>query len=275
MPNIRELPGDERKLHQDATGSSAASSEAQGEALRSLERKLQEQAAQIETLTEELKSLSYSVSHDLRASIRHIQGFIGIVLEDHGNQIPPETRGYLERIAEGASDLHRLVEGVLEVTHIAQQTMELQITDLGKLVREIIDGIIETLPADRHIEWNVQNLPQVECDPEMMKVLMAHLISNAFQFTRLKPRSAVTIGATVINGGVCLYVKDNGIGFDPKYADKFFGVFQRLHADQGFTGMGVGLATAQQIVRRHGGRIWYHAAPGQGACFYFTLRAHR
>ena len=153
--------------------------------------------------------------------------------------------------------------------------MELQSTDLGKLVREIIARMDQTPPAGRQIEWNVQALPPVECDPGMIKILMEQLISNAFQFTRAESRAVVTIGATNTGDGVCFFVKDNGIGFDPKYADKLFGVFQRLHPDQGYPGIGVGLATAQRIVRRHGGRIWYDAAPGEGACFYFTLCLHR
>ncbi len=275
MPNLRELTVDELNRHEPAKGSPTTSSEGLDGARLSAERKLQEQAAEIEILRDELKSLSYSVSHDLRAPIRHIQGFAGIVLEDFENLAPAEIRQYLERIAESAGDLQRLVEGLLGVARISQQTMERQNTDLGNLVRRIIDGIVQTTPADRQIEWKVQTLPQVECDPGMIKILMEQLISNAFQFTRQATRGVVTIGAADSNDGVCFYVKDNGIGFDPKYADKLFGVFQRLHADQGFAGMGVGLATAQRIVRRHGGRIWYDAAPGEGACFYFTLPAHR
>jgi hypothetical protein len=273
MQTLRELTVDERNRHQDAERRPTSSEELGGPGLS--DRKIQEQAAEIETLREELQSFSYSVSHDLRAPIRHIEGFIGIVLEDYGNQVPVEMRQYLERIAEGAGELHRLVEGLLEVVHIAQRTMELQSTDLGKLVREIIARMDQTPPAGRQIEWNVQALPPVECDPGMIKILMEQLISNAFQFTRAESRAVVTIGATNTGDGVCFFVKDNGIGFDPKYADKLFGVFQRLHPDQGYPGIGVGLATAQRIVRRHGGRIWYDAAPGEGACFYFTLCLHR
>jgi hypothetical protein len=273
MQNVRE-PTEPAK-HERARGSPAAAFGELGQERLSCERKLREQAAEIEILREELKSLSYSVSHDLRAPIRHIQGFIGIVLEDYGNQVPVEMRQYLERIGEGASELQQLVEALLGVAHIAQQAMEVQSTDLGKLVREIVDRMMQTMPANRQIEWSVQTLPQVECDPGMIKVLMEHLISNAVQFTRQTTRGVVTIGATDNNGGPCFFVKDNGIGFDPKYADNLFGLFQRLHADQGFTGTGVGLATAQRIVRRHGGRVWYEAAPGEGACFYFTLSSDR
>jgi light-regulated signal transduction histidine kinase (bacteriophytochrome) len=271
MQNFRELTVDESNRHEDAVGNPASLSEESGDAQVNYERKLREQGAEIETLKEELKSLLYSVSHDLRAPIRHIHGFAGIVLEDYGNVAPAEMRQYLERIAEGAKELQRLVEGLLGVAQLTQQRMDLQRTDLGTLVRGIIDGIVQTTPAGRQIEWNVQTLPRVECDPEMIKILWEQLLSNAFQFTRLEPRAVVTIGTTDSNDEVGFFVKDNGVGFDPKYADRLFGVFQRLHADQGFTGSGVGLATAHRIVRRHGGKLWYHAAPGEGACFYFTL----
>jgi light-regulated signal transduction histidine kinase (bacteriophytochrome) len=273
MPDVRKFTVDERKRHEYTKDSTTTSPEWLEGVRLSDERKLQEQAAEIEILREELQSLSYSVSHDLRAPIRHIQGFTGIVLEDYGNLASAEIRQYLERIAKSASDMQRLVEGLLRVARIAQQAMERQSIDLGILVRKIIDGMVQATSADRQIEWKVQRLPRVECDPGMIEVLLEQLISNAFQFTRLAPRAAVTIGAVDSQDGVCFYVKDNGIGFDPKYADNLFGVFQRLHADQGFDGIGVGLAMAQRIVRRHGGRIWYDAAPGQGACFYFTLPA--
>jgi light-regulated signal transduction histidine kinase (bacteriophytochrome) len=275
MQNLRELTVDERTRDNIAEGGLSTSSEELRGPRLGIDRKLQEQAAEIEALKEELRSFSYSVSHDLRAPIRHIDGFIGIVLEDYGHLVPVEMRPSLERIAEGAAELHRLVEGVLGVVHIAQQPMVLQSTDLGKLVRGIIADLDQTTPADRQIEWSVQALPPVECDPGMVKILMEHLISNALKFTGAESRAVVTIGATNTGDEVCFFIKDNGIGFDPKYADKLFGVFQRLHPDQGYPGVGVGLATAQRIVRRHGGKIWYDAAPGEGACFYFTLCAQR
>jgi light-regulated signal transduction histidine kinase (bacteriophytochrome) len=273
VQDVRELTVDEPTSHQGVRGNSTTAPEESDDVRRRTERKLREQAAEIEILKEELNSFSYSVSHDLRAPIRHIQGFAGIVLEDYGSQVPAELRQYLERINEGASDLHRMVEGLLEVARITQQPMELQSTDLGQLVREIIDGVVQTTPARHPTEWRVQTLPNVECDTGMVKILMEQLILNAFQFTRPKARGVVTIGAENTNDEVRFFVKDNGIGFDPKYADKLFGVFQRLHADQGFDGLGLGLAAAERIVRRHGGRIWYDAAPGEGACFYFTLAA--
>ncbi|MGA8102967.1 MAG: histidine kinase dimerization/phospho-acceptor domain-containing protein [Candidatus Acidiferrales bacterium] len=213
MPDLGELTIDEMKSYEYTKDSATTLSEELEGARFNVERKLQDQAAEIEILREELKSLSYSVSHDLRAPIRHIQGFIGVVLEDFGNVVPIEMRQYLERIAEGAGDLQRLIEGLLEVAHIARQTMEVQSTDLGKLVREIIDGVVRKTPPDRQIEWNVQTLPQAECDPGMIKVRMEHLISNAFQFTRLEP-GAVVNGAAGTNDGVCFFVTDNGIGFE-------------------------------------------------------------
>jgi light-regulated signal transduction histidine kinase (bacteriophytochrome) len=165
MPDLRALPVDELRSHEYTKDSATTSSEELEGARCNVERKLQDQAAEIEILREELKSLSDSLSHDLRAPIRHIQGFMGIVLEDFGNVVPIEMRQNLERIAEGTGDWQRLVEGLLEVAHIARQTMEVQSTDLGKLVREIIDGVIRKTPLDRQIEWNVQTLPAVECDP--------------------------------------------------------------------------------------------------------------
>ena len=244
-----------------------------------LERKVAERTAQLEAANRELESLSYSVSHDLRAPLRHVQGYAEMLGEDAGSTLSPEARRYLEVIAGAGREMGELIEDLISFLRMNRAEMRETQVDLDALAR---DGIRETETAarGRAIEWQVASLPVVQGDPSMLKQAFADLLGNAVKYTRPRDAARIEIGtAGEEDGRVIVFVRDNGVGFDMKYAGKLFGVFQRLHRADQFEGTGIGLATVRRIIARHGGRVWAEAVPDQGATFYFTLSpsepAHR
>jgi len=222
------------------------------------------------SLDEQRKALLRSVSHDLRAPIRHIDGFSRILLDEHGGQIPPEGQRQLKRIREATRQMGDLVDDLLNLSRIGRQPLALQRTNLNALVTNIKADLSSEL-ADRQVEWHIAVLPTIECDPGLIKQVFFNLLANAVKFTQPKERARIEVGLAVDDGRPAIFVRDNGVGFNMKYADKLFGVFQRLHRQEEFEGTGVGLATVERIVRKHGGRIWAEAESGTGATFYFTL----
>jgi len=224
-----------------------------------------------EASNRELEAFSYSVSHDLRAPLRHILGFAKILGEEYGPTLAPEAQHHLERIQQGAQRMGQLVDDLLSLARVGRQGLRLQVTDLKTLVEEVIS---ESLPdtAERQLEWKIGDLPFVECDPSLIQQVFQNLLSNAVKFTRSRSRALIEVGQRDHEGTV-LFVRDNGVGFNMKYADKLFGVFQRLHRAEDFEGTGVGLATVQRIIQKHGGGIWAEAELDKGATFYFTLGA--
>jgi signal transduction histidine kinase len=240
----------------------------------SLERRVAERTGELAAANEELEAFTYSVSHDLRAPLRHIDGFVRLLEEHAQGRLDPKARHYLERIHEGAQQMGRLVDDLLLLARIGRLAPEPHAVALQKLVGDVITDLAPEY-SGRQIDWRVGELPEVECDPGLMRVVFTNLLSNAVKYTRPRARATVEIGSTMRHGERALFVKDNGVGFDMKYADKLFGVFQRLHGAGEFEGTGVGLATVRRIIRKHGGEISADAAPDRGATFFFTLSTLR
>jgi PAS domain S-box-containing protein len=227
--------------------------------------------AELALANKELESFSYSVSHDLRAPLRHIDGFARILKDEHAAELSAEAQRYLDRILHGANLMGHLVDDMLNLARIGRRELVLQRTKLDALVREAVANLPET--ENRSIEWRIESLPEVDCDPGLLKLVFTNLLANSLKFTRGRQPAVIEIGSLDEGPGITLFVRDNGVGFDPKYADKLFGVFQRLHRQEDFEGTGVGLATVQRIIHRHGGKVWAKSEIDRGATFFFTLGA--
>jgi PAS domain S-box-containing protein len=236
-----------------------------------LEQRVADRTAQLEQANRELEAFTYSVSHDLRGPLRHMSGYAEIIHDDSGNQLSNESRACLGRIVSAATRLSRLVDSLLNLSRVGRQQLILQRTRLDDLVTAAIREL-EAETRDRRIEWQRQRLPIIDCDPSLMQIVFVNLISNALKYTRPREVVVIHIGMQVDNGETILLVRDNGVGFDPRFQSKLFGVFERLHSAAVFEGTGVGLATVDRIIRKHGGRIWARAAVNEGATFYFTLK---
>jgi PAS domain S-box-containing protein len=226
--------------------------------------------AELAASVKELEAFTYSVSHDLRAPLRHISGFSKILSEEFGPNLPEDAQHHLRRIQEGTLRMGQLVDDLLNLARLGRRDLSLRVSGLSSIVDEVI---AELAPehVNRQIEWNIGVLPVVECDAGLIKQVFQNLLSNALKFTRPRPLAVIEIGQTDEDGTPVVFVRDNGVGFDMKYSDKLFGVFQRLHRAEDFEGTGVGLATVYRIVQKHGGRIWAEAELDQGATFYFSL----
>ena len=242
-----------------------------------LEGRVAERTSQLEAANgelrrrdRELEAFTYSVSHDLRAPLRQIDGFSRILSESLWYDLDDKARHYLTRIQEGTRHMGRLVDDLLALARLGQQSPRACVTELTPIVIVVIAGLGPDA-VDREVEWRVGELPTAVCDPGLMRIVFTNLASNALKYTRPRSRATVEIGCMSHEGRPALFVRDNGVGFNMKYADRIFGVFQRLHRSDEFEGTGVGLATVQRIVHKHGGEIWADAAPDAGATFYFTL----
>jgi len=235
-----------------------------------LEHRVIERTSQLEAANKELEAFTYSVSHDLRAPLRHIAGFSKMLAEESGVSLQPEAQHYLQRIQDGTRRMGTLVDDLLNLARIGRHELRVQVTGLDSIIRDVIADLAPDLES-RKIEWKIGKLPYVEGDPALLKVVFQNLLSNAVKYTR--PRADATIEVLVdqLDGEQVVCVRDNGVGFNMKYADKLFGVFQRLHRAEDFEGTGVGLATAHRIVQKHGGRIWAKAELDKGAAFYVSL----
>lgn len=220
----------------------------------------------------ELEAFTYSVSHDLRAPLRHIAGFANIVLDDYGARLEPEAQSYLQRVIAGTRQMGDLVDDLLKLSRLGRQELTRGSRDLQGLAHAAVsDFRAEAEAAGRRIDWRVDELPTTACDAGLMKQVFSNLLANAVKFTRTRERAVIEVGSTTKDGRMAIFVRDNGVGFSMKYADKLFGVFQRLHRVEDFEGTGIGLATVQRIIHKHGGQIWVEAKPDRGATFYFTL----
>ncbi len=235
-----------------------------------LEQRVIQRTAQLEAANKELEAFTYSVSHDLRAPLRHISGFSKILTEEYGSSLAPDAQHHLLRIQEGTHRMGLLVDDLLNLGRIGRHEVRLQVTGLNSIVNEVAEELKPEC-AGRQVEWKLDNLPFVECDPALMKQVFQNLLSNALKFTRPRGQAVIEVGQKDHDGAPVVFVRDNGVGFNIKYADKLFGVFQRLHRAEDFEGTGVGLATVQRIIQKHGGRIWAEAELDKGATFYFTL----
>ena len=237
---------------------------------RDITRRIEVEEA-LKAANQELEAFTYSVSHDLRAPIRQIDGFSRLLAEEIGSTLDPKARHYLTRVQESTRRMGRLVDDLLRLSHLGRQDLRPGVAALDDLLREVIAELQGDL-ADRDVQWKIGPLPVVECDSGLLKVALTNLLANAAKYTRTRRPAIIEVGQGTSNGSRTIFVRDNGVGFDMKYADRLFGVFQRLHRAEEFEGSGVGLATVQRIVHKHGGEIWAEAALGRGATFRFTLR---
>jgi PAS domain S-box-containing protein len=235
-----------------------------------LEQRVEKRTAELTAANKELEAFTYSVAHDLRAPLRHIDAFSRILHEEFATRLPPEGQHYLDTVRKGSHRMSELVDDLLNLARVGRQPLKHRSAQLDQLVSEVMADL-KSETEGRHIEWHIQRLPTVQCDPGLVKQVFANLLSNAVKYTRPRSHAVIEVGCTRVNGGHALFVRDNGVGFSMKYVDKLFGVFQRLHRAEDFEGTGVGLATVERIVRKHGGRVWAEAAVDQGAAFYFTL----
>ena len=235
-----------------------------------LERRVADRTAELAAANRELETFTYSVSHDLRAPLRQIDGFSRILVEHAGPGLDSKSQHYLRRIVEGTQHMGRLVDDLLNLAQLGRQEVHTRPTSLAALVNDALDELRADI-GDRVIRWTIGGLPTVECDPGLMQIVLTNLLSNAIKYTRPREVATIEVGCTVSDGWDTVFVRDNGVGFNMKYADKLFGVFQRLHRADQFEGSGVGLATVQRIIHKHGGQIWVEAEVDRGATFCFTL----
>jgi signal transduction histidine kinase len=227
-------------------------------------------ATELEQANQELERFSYSVSHDLRAPLRAIDGFSQALLEDHGATLPVEGQHLLATVRENAHRMGRLIDDLVGFSRLATKPLAVTAVDLGALTHAVVEEL-EQANAERRVTVTVAALPAVRGDPALLRQVLTNLVGNAFKFTRHRAEPRVDIGTEQVGGTTVYYVRDNGVGFDMRYAEKLFGVFQRLHRADEFEGTGIGLALVQRIIRRHGGRVWADARANEGATFRFTL----
>lgn len=245
--------------------------------LQELNDSLRTRGAELEAANRELEAFSYSVSHDLRAPLRHIDYFAGALQKNlAGAQLDAKSERHLTTIANSARNMGQLIDDLLSFARIGRAEMRRSQVRLDDIVAETRQSL-QTEINGRAVAWEVSALPVVEGDPALLRQIFANLLGNAVKYSRKRPdaRIEVTTQPSSRPGEVVIAVRDNGAGFDMKYADKLFGVFQRLHAAAEFEGTGVGLANVRKIIERHGGRIWAEAEVDQGATFYFSLPLQR
>jgi PAS domain S-box-containing protein len=237
------------------------------------EETLRQRTDQLEAANKELEAFSYSVSHDLRAPLRAIDGFSRILLEEYAEPLPEEAKDYLRSVRGNAQQMARLVEDLLAFARLGRLPIKKQTVDPAKLVRQSLDELRNEF-AGRRVEITLGDLSPCDAEPALLKQVWTNLLSNAIKYTRGRELATIEIGCRVDGGPSgerTYFVRDNGVGFDMRYVDKLFDVFQRLHRAEDYEGTGVGLAIVQRIIHRHGGRVWAEAQPGQGATFSFTL----
>ncbi len=235
------------------------------------EARMRERTAELEAANRELEAFSYSVSHDLRAPLRTIDGFSRILLEDYADRLDEEGEDYLGRVRAASRHMDTLIEDLLDLSRVSRGPLRREVIDLSAMARGIVRKLKGAQP-ERRVRFVAEEGVVAFGDANLLAVALENLLGNAFKFTQKEDEATIEFGAvTQGDGGVAYYVRDDGAGFDPRYADKLFGAFQRLHGAEEFEGTGIGLATVARIVHRHGGRVWAEGEVGEGATFYFTL----
>jgi signal transduction histidine kinase len=224
----------------------------------------------IRELTEEIESLSYSISHDLRAPLRAITGFSRILLRDYADRLDPEGRELLQMMHEGGRNLNGMIEALLAYSRVERRAMALSELNMEALADEQIAFCRSKFPK-RKVRFVLGRFAPATGDRDLIRQALACLIDNAVKFTRVREEAVIEIGCEPVTGSIRYHVKDNGVGFDPENSHKLFGMFQRLHSSEQYEGVGSGLAIARRIVQRHGGRIWAESKPDAGSTFYFIL----
>jgi PAS domain S-box-containing protein len=237
-----------------------------------LEEKIAKRTEQLEASNRELEAFSYSVSHDLRTPLRHIAGFSRILVKEFGPAMPVEAHEHLQRIEDAVSRMGQLIDALLKMAVLRRQSLRLRHSELNPIVAEVI-SMLQPECEGRDVEWRVAKLPALDCDPVLMAQVFQNLLGNAMKYSRGRAKSVIEVDSIQqADKPATIFVRDNGAGFDLKYAEKLFGVFQRFHTTAEFEGTGVGLATVHRIIQKHGGMIWAEAEPDHGATFYFALQ---
>jgi PAS domain S-box-containing protein len=244
------------------------------EKITELEFRVHERTKQLQDTIRELESFSYSVSHDLKAPLRAIDGFSRILIEEYADKLDADGRHVLNVIRTSTLKMGNLIESLLDLARLGRKQMRLVDTDMQALVKTIFHEIRAAAP-ERSVELHCGPLHRVKADPVLMQQVLMNLLSNAFKFTRHRPKAVIQVGSELRQSSreIVFWVRDNGVGFEMQYVDKLFGVFQRLHTDREFDGTGIGLAIVQRAVHRHSGRVWAESVLGEGATFYFSLPA--
>ena len=218
----------------------------------------------------ELEAFNYSVSHDLRAPLRTIDGLLTVVQEDFGAGVAPEARRHIDAISAQATRMSELIEDMLRLSRLGREPLQKRPVDMRSLVQEVV-GELRAAEAARSLDIRIGELPPAQADPSLLRQVWVNLVANALKFTRRREQALIEIGGAARAGHKLYSIRDNGAGFDPRRAERLFGIFQRLHAAREFEGTGVGLSIARRIIERHGGSIWAESEPDRGAAFYFTL----
>lgn len=234
-------------------------------------KELFEKQRLLEEMNSELEAFTYSVSHDLRAPLRHVDGFLNLLRESSGDSLDEKSQRYLSMISGAATRMGRLIDDLLDFSRTGRVEMSVKPVELRRLVDKSLANLKPDLEG-RDIDWKICSLPKVYADQALMQIALDNLISNAVKFTRKCKQAQIEIRvAQQKQNEFIILIRDNGTGFDMKYVDKLFGVFQRLHRQEDYEGTGIGLANVRRIISRHGGRTWAESTPGEGACFYFSL----
>jgi PAS domain S-box-containing protein len=241
-----------------------------GEQIIQLNADLRARATQLEAANKALESFAYSVSHDLRAPLRGMDGFSQALLEDYEGQLDATGRDYLRRVRAGAQQMGQLIDDLLSLSQVTRSGMAMQPVNLTALARKVI-AELQPQQAGRAVHWEVSDPLTAHGDPRLLQIALVNLLANALKFTGKCAQARIEFGQQTQGAEQVWFVRDNGAGFDMTYADRLFGAFQRLHTSLEFPGTGIGLATVQRIIHRHGGRVWAEAQPGKGATFYFTI----
>jgi two-component system sensor histidine kinase/response regulator len=239
---------------------------------RELQQRIQERSRELEASNAELESFSYSVSHDLRAPLRAIDGFCNQFMKDYSGQIPPDGLDLLASVCAGATRMHRLIDDLLHLARFSRQPLETHTVSMQGLVQRVLETLQHQWPA-RSLQLEIGELPDCRGDQSLLEHVLTNVLSNAFKFTATRDPARIEVEAYKEGAEQVYFVRDNGVGFDMKYADRLFGVFQRLHSQSEFPGTGIGLSIVRRIIHRHGGRAWVESRPQQGTTLYFSLPA--
>jgi PAS domain S-box-containing protein len=243
--------------------------------IRQLNDELAERTAAVEASNKELEAFAYSISHDLRAPVRHMAGYTELLQKHASTILDEKSIRYILTILESAKRMGTLIDDLLAFSRIGRAEARATTVNLEQLVKDVLSEL-QPETDGRNIAWRIGALPDLYGDRSMLRLALVNFISNAVKFTRTRPHAEIEIGCFAKNSeGVIVFIKDNGVGFDMKYANKLFGVFQRLHPSEAFEGTGIGLATVQRIIHRHGGRVWAEGSEDTGATFFFSIPAHR